>query len=89
MSAMMPEIGGRAPLPIEVEAGKTYWWCALRALQVAAVLRRLAQGHGTSRRWNGQAQAAEQGLVLRLQALGHASRCATAATSRLPADIES
>ena len=24
----MPEIGGRAPLPIEVEAGKSYWWCA-------------------------------------------------------------
>jgi CDGSH iron-sulfur domain-containing protein 3 len=22
-----PEIGGRAPLPIEVEAGKSYWWC--------------------------------------------------------------
>jgi CDGSH-type Zn-finger protein len=24
----MPEIGGRAPLPIDVEAGQTYWWCA-------------------------------------------------------------
>jgi CDGSH-type Zn-finger protein len=24
----MPEIAGRAPLPIDVEAGKTYWWCA-------------------------------------------------------------
>ena len=23
-----PEIGGRAPIPIEVEAGKIYWWCA-------------------------------------------------------------
>jgi CDGSH-type Zn-finger protein len=23
-----PEIGGRAPLPIDVEAGKSYWWCA-------------------------------------------------------------
>jgi CDGSH iron-sulfur domain-containing protein 3 len=23
-----PEIGGRVPLPIEVEAGKSYWWCA-------------------------------------------------------------
>ena len=28
MSEMMPEIGGRAPMPIEVEAGKSYWWCA-------------------------------------------------------------
>jgi CDGSH-type Zn-finger protein len=24
----MPEIGGRRPLMIEVEAGKSYWWCA-------------------------------------------------------------
>jgi CDGSH-type Zn-finger protein len=24
----MPEIAGRAPLPVEVEAGKSYWWCA-------------------------------------------------------------
>jgi hypothetical protein len=24
----MPEIGGRRPLPINVEAGKSYWWCA-------------------------------------------------------------
>ncbi len=23
-----PKIAGRAPLPIEVEAGKSYWWCA-------------------------------------------------------------
>jgi len=23
-----PNIGGRAPIPVEVEAGKSYWWCA-------------------------------------------------------------
>jgi len=23
-----PDIGGRAPLPIDVVAGKSYWWCA-------------------------------------------------------------
>ncbi|MEZ5787919.1 MAG: CDGSH iron-sulfur domain-containing protein [Xanthobacteraceae bacterium] len=23
-----PEIAGRAPVPVDVEAGKTYWWCA-------------------------------------------------------------
>jgi CDGSH-type Zn-finger protein len=23
-----PDIGGRAPIAIEVEAGKSYWWCA-------------------------------------------------------------
>jgi CDGSH-type Zn-finger protein len=24
----MPEIGGRQPIPVKVEAGKSYWWCA-------------------------------------------------------------
>jgi CDGSH-type Zn-finger protein len=24
----LAEIGGRAPIPIDVEAGKSYWWCA-------------------------------------------------------------
>lgn len=28
MSITEPEIGGRAPIAIEVEAGKSYWWCA-------------------------------------------------------------
>ncbi len=23
-----PHIGGREPIPVEVEAGKSYWWCA-------------------------------------------------------------
>ena len=23
-----PEIGGRKPIPMNVEAGKSYWWCA-------------------------------------------------------------
>jgi CDGSH-type Zn-finger protein len=23
-----PEIGGRAPIAVEVEAGTVYWWCA-------------------------------------------------------------
>jgi CDGSH-type Zn-finger protein len=23
-----PEIGGRQPIRIDVEAGKSYWWCA-------------------------------------------------------------
>ncbi|MCC6919010.1 MAG: CDGSH iron-sulfur domain-containing protein [Alphaproteobacteria bacterium] len=25
---MSGQIAGKAPLPVEVEAGKTYWWCA-------------------------------------------------------------
>ena len=24
----VPEIGGRKPSPVKVEAGKSYWWCA-------------------------------------------------------------
>jgi len=28
MSMIEPDIGGRAPIAIEVEAGKSYWWCA-------------------------------------------------------------
>ncbi len=28
MSMTEPEIGGRAPIAVEVEAGKSYWWCA-------------------------------------------------------------
>jgi CDGSH-type Zn-finger protein len=28
MSMTEPEIGGRVPIAIEVEAGKSYWWCA-------------------------------------------------------------
>lgn len=23
-----PEIGGRAPIAVDVEAGQVYWWCA-------------------------------------------------------------
>ena len=24
----LPEIGGRAPIAVDVEDGKSYWWCA-------------------------------------------------------------
>ena len=27
MTDATPEIGGRRPLPVNVEAGKSYWWC--------------------------------------------------------------
>jgi CDGSH iron-sulfur domain-containing protein 3 len=26
--SVMPEIGGRTPIPVSIEAGKNYWWCA-------------------------------------------------------------
>ena len=28
MSMTEPEIGGRAPIAVEVTAGESYWWCA-------------------------------------------------------------
>jgi CDGSH-type Zn-finger protein len=28
MSMTEPEIGGREPIAVEVEAGQSYWWCA-------------------------------------------------------------
>jgi CDGSH-type Zn-finger protein len=28
MSMTEPEIGGRKPITIDVEAGQSYWWCA-------------------------------------------------------------
>ena len=57
----MPEIGGRRPIPIMLEGGKSYWWCA--------ILRRLAQRHGLHA-GRIQARGGRRGLVLRLQALG-------------------
>ena len=27
----IPEIGGKRPIPVKVEAGKSYWWCAAGA----------------------------------------------------------
>jgi CDGSH-type Zn-finger protein len=24
---MTPNVAGKAPIPVEVEAGKSYWWC--------------------------------------------------------------
>jgi CDGSH-type Zn-finger protein len=27
-TSAIPEIGGRRPIPIAVEAGQSYWWCA-------------------------------------------------------------
>ena len=63
----MPEIAGRAPLPVEVEAGKSYWWCACGRSKCAAVLRRLAQGQRLlADRVQGDRE--HQGLLLRLQA---------------------
>ena len=60
----MPEIGGRRPIPVNVEAGKS-----LRPFRESVALRRLAQRHGFH---SGriQTRSCGRGLVLRLQALG-------------------
>ena len=39
-----PMVAGKAPIPIEVEAGKDYWWCVCGKSSEAAVLRRQPQG---------------------------------------------
>jgi hypothetical protein len=62
-----PEIGGRAPLAIDVEAVKKLLVVRLRALEESTVLRRFAQGHAIlPGRVEGGSSGAD--LVLRLQA---------------------
>ena len=65
----MPQIGGRAPITVDVEAGKSYWWCACGRLKEATVLRRFAQGDRLHA-YRVQARKIREGLVLRLQAFG-------------------
>ena len=70
-----PEIGGRAPLAIDVEAGKSYWWCACGRSKSAAVLRRLAQGHGVlAGRVEGRDQA-EQAWFCACKRTGNRPMC--------------
>jgi len=59
----MPEIGGRRPIPVNVEAGKS-----LRPFRESVALRRLAQRH---RLHTGRIQAGgcRRSMVLRLRAL--------------------
>jgi len=61
----MPEIGGRRPIPIMLEGGKSYWWCACGRSKSQP----FCDGH---RFQSGRIQACSRrrGLVLRLQALG-------------------
>jgi hypothetical protein len=48
MSAQ-PEIGGREPLPIDVEAGKSYWCLRLQAHRPPPDVRRQPQAAVTQR----------------------------------------
>ena len=63
----LPEIGGRRPIPIMLDRQELLV-VRLRAFQIAAVLRRLAQRQPVQ---SGRIQAcrSRRGLVLRLQAL--------------------
>ena len=65
-----PDIRQKAPYPVEVEAGKTYWWCACGKKQEPALLRRLAQGRAVHA-GRIQGNQIRKGVVLRLQALGN------------------
>ena len=64
----MPEIGGRQPIAVEVEAGKSYWWCACGRSQEATVLRR---SHKVTAFTPVEFKAGRsgEGVVLRLQAI--------------------
>ena len=68
-----PEIGGRRPIADRCRGRRELLVVRLRALEDAAVLRRLAQGHRVPAA--GMEGDGERGsLVLRLQALHHTSR---------------
>ena len=60
-----PEIGGRKPLPIDVEAGSSYWWCACgRSKTSRSATARTRAPHSPARVQAG----GRRGLVLHLQA---------------------
>ena len=62
-----PEIGGRAPLVIDVEAGKSYWWCACGRSKKQPFCDGSHKGTAfTPVEW--KAATSGEGLVLRLQA---------------------
>jgi len=63
-----PEIGGRRPIPIMLEGGKSYWWCACGRSKSPP----FCDGSHKNRFQSGriQARSRRRGLVLRLQTLG-------------------
>ena len=42
----VPEIGGRKPIPVKVEAGKSYWWCACGRSKAQPFCDGSHEGHG-------------------------------------------
>ena len=62
-----PEIGGRKPIRVAVEAGKSYWWCACGRSKKQPFCDGSHKGSEFSP-MEYKAAAAERGRVLRLQA---------------------
>ena len=61
------EIGGRQPIVVEVETGKSYWWCACGRSKTQPFCDGSHKGTGfTPVEW--KAGEHRSGLVLRLQA---------------------
>ena len=69
----MPEVGGRRPIPINVEAGKSYWWCACGRSK----RKPFATARTRAPLYPGRVQGGEGrgGVVLRLQAGGKKPMC--------------
>ena len=67
-----PDIGGRAPIRVDVEAGKSYWWCACGRSQTQPFC---DGSHKVHRLHAGGIEAGgdRQGLLLHLQAHGQAA----------------
>ena len=64
----VPEIGGRKPIPVKVEAGKSYWWCACGRSKAQP----FCDGSHKGTPFHAAGMESGQGrrsLVLRLQAL--------------------
>ena len=64
----MPEIGGKRPIPVNVEAGKSYWWCACGRSKTQP----FCDGSHKGTEFHAgrvQGRGVRGGVVLRLQAL--------------------
>ncbi len=66
MSESLPVMAQKGSYKIDVEAGKSYWWCACGKSGKQPFLRRLAQGHHVYAD-EVRCRAGRHGVVLRLR----------------------